>query len=105
MPDYFSARKWRDNHESSDAIHGHSLHLHNLTFTNTLIGNSGNIYGKTYFKLSDNASKRSHQEVYTCIFFLAKVENQRKLIILYLNTFSTSSPSSPSKISRKNGQK
>ncbi|CAB5348871.1 unnamed protein product [Rhizophagus irregularis] len=61
-PDYFSARKWRDNHESSDAIHGHSLHLHNPTFTKTLIGNSGSISGKTYFNLSDNASKRSHQE-------------------------------------------
>ncbi|CAB5372181.1 unnamed protein product [Rhizophagus irregularis] len=61
-PDYFSARKWRDNHESSDAIHGHSLHLHNPTFTKTLIGNSGSISGKTYFNLSDNVSKRSHQE-------------------------------------------
>ncbi|PKY58040.1 hypothetical protein RhiirA4_429432, partial [Rhizophagus irregularis] len=62
-PGYFSARKWRDNHESSDEIHGHSLHLHNLTFTKTLIGNSRSISGKTYFNLFDNASKRSHQEI------------------------------------------
>ncbi|GBC09386.1 hypothetical protein RclHR1_08810005 [Rhizophagus clarus] len=59
-PDYSAARKWRDDHESSDAIVGHSIHLHNPTFTKNLIGNS--ISGETHFDLSDNASKRSHQE-------------------------------------------
>jgi hypothetical protein len=70
-PDYFSARKWRDDHESSDANCERSFHLHNPTFAKTLIGNSGSITGENYFNLSDSASKRSHegdQEVYTCIF-------------------------------------